>query len=230
MSGMEKEDKTGWIKLHRKIMTHWIWYDPIYLKAWIAILMQVNHEGKKVLIQGELIECKRGESLMSLQSWAKYFGKEWTIQKVRTFFELLKKDEMIITKGMRKSTRLTVCNYAIYQNQQQADNKQITSRQQADNNKQECIKNEKNEKNVFSEKIKSEFEIFIKEQKKPVSETRKHELLNHLLKLAPDSDEAKSKIITQAIRGGYSDFRPVQPDPGAINLKDLNDEKNRYRR
>ena len=52
----------GWISLHRKIREHWIWDNPIYLKAWIAILLQVNHEEKKMLIQGELIECKRDVS------------------------------------------------------------------------------------------------------------------------------------------------------------------------
>jgi hypothetical protein len=65
-----------------------------------------------------------------LAEWVKTFGKKWTIQRVRTFFKLLEKDQMISIKGLRKTTRLTVCNYNTYQKQQQTDNKQITGRQQ----------------------------------------------------------------------------------------------------
>jgi hypothetical protein len=165
----------GWIKIHRRIKEHWIWDNEIYLKAWIGILLSVNHEDKKVLIQGELIECKRGQSLLSLAGWAKCFGKKWTIQRIRTFFELLKIDAMIETEGLRKTTRLTVCNYDSYQLLQQASNNQTTSKQQASNNQtttnkneEEGIKNEKNEKNFieqvysFSDYSKEMLEDFIR--------------------------------------------------------------------
>lgn len=138
---------SGWIKLYRNIRYHWIWDNPMYLKAWIAILMQVNHEDNKVLIHGELIICKRGQSLLSSENWCKVLGKHWTRQKVRTFFELLKNDSMIETENMRKTTRLTVCNYDIYQDIQPANNQQITSKQPADNQQITTNKNNKNNKN-----------------------------------------------------------------------------------
>lgn len=137
----------GWIKLFRSIKTHWIWDNSEYLKAWITILLTVNHEDKKVLIHGELITCLRGQSLLSLQNWANLFGKKWSIQRVRTFFDLLKSDSMITTEGLQKSTRLTVCNYECYQDLQQTNNKQITFKQQTDNTQVTTNKNEKNEKN-----------------------------------------------------------------------------------
>ena len=137
----------GWIKIHRQIKDHWIWDNPIYLKAWLGILLTVNHDDNKVLIEGELIDCNRGQSLISLAGWVKCFGKNWTMQRVRTFFELLKQDEMITTEGLRKTTRLTVCNYDNYQFEQQAKNKQRTSKQQGDNKEITTNKNEKNEKN-----------------------------------------------------------------------------------
>lgn len=161
----------GWIKIHRQIKENWIWDDPLYLKAWLGILLTVNHEDKKVLIQGELIECKRGQSILSLAGWAKCFGKKWTMQRVRTFFELLKRDQMIITEGLRKTTRLTVCKYDDYQFEQQAKNKQRTSKEHPENkltttnkNEEEEIKNEDNVKNEesgkpmdFIDRIISEF-------------------------------------------------------------------------
>jgi len=137
---MNKDEKKGWILIHRKIKDNWIWDDPVYLKAWLTILLEVNHEYKKVNYQGEFIACKRGQSVLSLQGWANAFGKKWTIQKVRTFFKLLQKDLMIETKGLRKTTRLTVCNYDTYQDSQQTDNTQPTRSQHAANNKQRMNK------------------------------------------------------------------------------------------
>ena len=132
------EVNEGWITLHRKIRQHWIWDDDHYFKAWVTILMQVNHEDKKVLITGTLFECRRGQSLMSLGEWVKLFNERrkrrksryWTIQKVRTFFDMLQKDGMIVRRGVPKTTRLTVCNYDKYQSRQQPGNKRVTSRQQ----------------------------------------------------------------------------------------------------
>jgi hypothetical protein len=142
---------SGWIKLYRSIRDHWVFQDENYFRAWCIILMKVNHEPNKVLIHGKLYECERGQSLLSLQSWVEEFGiTRWTVQKVRTFFKLLQEDEMIKLEGMRKTTRLTVCNYDTYQDSQQTANKQPTSSQQAANKQptssQQQYKNYKNDK------------------------------------------------------------------------------------
>jgi len=157
----------GWIKIHRQIQKHWIWNNAEYLKAWIAILMSVNHDSKKVLIHGELFDCDRGQSLMSLQNWVKVFGKNWTIRKVRTFFTLLENDAMICTKGMRKTTCITVCNYDSYQEQRQANDTQTTSRRQANDKQTTTNKNDKNYKN---EKNYKEEDIFISDEIKKLKE------------------------------------------------------------
>lgn len=106
----------GWIKYHRSITEHWI-YEPnrprTYREAWEDILIHVNYEPKKILIKGQLIDCERGQSLNSLQTWAKLFN--WTIAKVRHFFKLLENDQMITLEGLQFTTRLTVCNYEYYQ-------------------------------------------------------------------------------------------------------------------
>lgn len=132
-------------------MKHWIWKDSNYLKAWLCILMEANHEDSKIMIHGELIECKRGQSLNSINTWVKLFGRPWSPQKTRTFFSLLEKEGQINTQGLRKTTKLTICNYDAYQIEQQTNNtqnnKQITHKQHTNNNKQECkeYKSDKNE-------------------------------------------------------------------------------------
>ena len=103
----------GWIMLHRKIRDHWIWKSDHRFKWWIDVLLSVNHCDNKVLIKGTLIECKRGQSVMSLDTWA----KRWNVTKktVKDFFELLQKDSMLVYEGMQNTTRITVCNYDSYQ-------------------------------------------------------------------------------------------------------------------
>lgn len=157
-------ENNGWIKIHRQIQKHWIWDNPDYLKAWIAILITVNHEDNKVLIHGELFNCGRGESLLSLANWAKTFGKGWSIQRTRTFFNLLEKDKMVNTEGCRKTTRLKVCNYESYQEVQQANNRQKTDKQQADNKQITTNKNDKNDKknNIDIQQAENLDESYIK--------------------------------------------------------------------
>lgn len=103
----------GWIKLHRKIIDHWIYKDSLKFHWWIDILLMVNHEDNKVNIGFELFECKRGQSIMSLKNWA----DRWNVNKdtARNFLKLLEKDGMIIHENLSKTTRLTVCNYEDYQ-------------------------------------------------------------------------------------------------------------------
>ena len=60
---------------------------------------------------------------MSLGEWVKLFNYRrkrrktpyWTMKKVRTFFDTLQLNGMIVYKGVSKTTRLTVCNYDKYQ-------------------------------------------------------------------------------------------------------------------
>jgi hypothetical protein len=152
----------GWIKLHRSCLDHWLYteYRPLTRReAWETILFTVNYEPKKVIIKGQLYDCDRGQSILSLQSWAEKFV--WSIQQVRTFFKLLENDNMIIVEGLQYSTRLTVCNYAIYQDLQQAANKPLTDGQQAANKPLTTTKEReerKKESNIVDiEKIKKDF-------------------------------------------------------------------------
>jgi hypothetical protein len=163
----------GWLKLSRDINKHWIWEDVNYLHAWIAILINVNFEDKKVLIQGELLECKRGQSLLSVGNWIKEFRTKksltfWTPQRVKTFFNLLQEDEMIIIEGLHKTTRLTVCNYEFYQGSQLTDNSQITNKELADNSqitttkeREEDRERKERKKNIVVEPWRSDFKIYL---------------------------------------------------------------------
>ena len=120
--------ESGWIKLHRKLLENPVWNrKPFsYGQAWVTMLLECNHKDVDILIETEVIKCKRGQSVKSLKTWSNLFG--WSIRNTRTFFKLLQDLSMIRTEGLRKSTRITVCNYYRYQNDRQADDTQVTHR------------------------------------------------------------------------------------------------------
>lgn len=79
--------------------------------------MECNHEDNRVSLGFEVFDCKRGQSMKSLETW----GKRWRvdISTVRRFFRLCEKDSMIVRENLQKTTRITVCNYDFYNDFQQ---------------------------------------------------------------------------------------------------------------
>jgi len=140
----------GWIKLHRTINKHWIFKDSEKLKAWITILLNVNHEKNKVNLGNLILTCNRGESLKSLDSWAKLFGKNWNKSKVRRFFKLLKNDLMIELKNEQKTTRLIVCKYDTYQETRNASETQTKRKRNASETQTTPNKNDNNVKEIIA--------------------------------------------------------------------------------
>jgi hypothetical protein len=130
----------GWISIMRRIRNHWIWKDPVKFQWWIDILLEVNNAPAKVNMGNEIIECGRGQSLNSLGTWAKRWNVD--ISKVWRFFKLLKSDEMVKTENVKKTTRLTVCNYEYYQGVRKASEKQVKSK------RKQTIKSNKDNKEV----------------------------------------------------------------------------------
>ncbi|MGL6121413.1 MAG: hypothetical protein ACRC0V_13030 [Fusobacteriaceae bacterium] len=142
----------GWIKLHRKIIDNFLYPKKEFsrFEAWIDLLLISNHKPNKIMIKNETFDCMRGQTIRSIETYQKRWS--WTAQKVRSFFELLKKNNMIEIKTNSKTTILTICNYDSYQSEQQTDNKQITNGHQTDNKHLTTNKNEKNENNENNEK------------------------------------------------------------------------------
>lgn len=149
--------RSGWIKLHRKILNHWIYTEPLYFRAWVYCLLRANHEKKTVMIRGELIEIDRGEFVTSLNNFHK--DTELSVQQIRTFFKLLQNDKMIRKNPTRQATKITICKYDSYNDAQH-------SKQQTDNtvptHGQQQTRTNKNEKN----KLYGYFEFFWNEYHK----------------------------------------------------------------
>lgn len=112
----------GYIKLFRKAQENFLYQENrphTRREAWEDILLMVNHAEADVLVGEKKIICGRGQSIRSLDSWAKHFN--WSKSKVKRFFDLLKREKMIVTENVQKTTRLTVCNYDAYQGERNND-------------------------------------------------------------------------------------------------------------
>lgn len=135
---------SGWIKLHRSIKEHWLYEEKrkfSKLEAWIDILLTVNFKKGKTIIKGKLIEINRGESIISLDSWAKRWN--WDKSAVRRFLDVLQKENAVVIKNETVTTRLTVCNYDSYQDMRNADETQMKRIRNADETQMTPIEEEK---------------------------------------------------------------------------------------
>lgn len=137
---------SGWIKLHRSIVDHWLKDRSDWFAAWVIVLCTVNHAPATVVIESDTYHVGVGESIRSWESWAKLFGKGWTAKKVRTFFAALEKNGMIARKRAGRRAMLVVCEYNTYQSAGHVDGqgagKERAESGQGEGNKQERSKNE----------------------------------------------------------------------------------------
>lgn len=134
----------GWIKLHRQLLDNWVMTEPEALSVWIRFLLEANHESKKKMLNGSLVEVKRGQLIFGLEAFSVRSGV--SISKLRRYLKLFEKEGMI---NRLKTAKYSIITIASFESHQSGDSL-TTSKRQA-NDKQtttpkEC-KNEKNEKN-----------------------------------------------------------------------------------
>lgn len=130
----------GWICIHRKIQDNIIWNDKPFNRgaAWIDLLMLANHEDKKIIFNGSVVEVKRGEKITSLRKLSERWG--WSITKTKKFLNLLSDEKMINYKSDSKKTVYSIVNYEVYQdNENTKSNTEITLKE----NKNKTEKNQK---------------------------------------------------------------------------------------
>ena len=154
----------GYIKLYRTIRGNWVWQDAEMLRAWLDLLMLVNHKDQKVPFDGKLVTVKKGSTITSLRKLALQWG--WSKDKTARFLDILESDGMIRQTRDTKKTLISVVNYGFYQGKgpssetpkrHRRDTDKDTDETQNGTNKndKECIRMNKNEEEkalpVFSE-------------------------------------------------------------------------------
>jgi hypothetical protein len=139
---------SGWIKIHRTITEHWLYSEKrtySKLEAWYDLLLNVNYTDTKTIIKGKLYEVKRGQSILSLESWGKRWN--WDKSKVRRFFSMLQNDKMIELKSDSITTQLTICKYECYQGERNTDETPVKRKRNTDDTN--IRKKENKEENIY---------------------------------------------------------------------------------
>lgn len=142
----------GWVKLHRQ-MTEWGWYKDNNTKClFIHLLLMANHEKKEY--KGVVI--KKGQLMTGLELLSSQTGM--SVMEIRTALKHLKLTNEITINSTNKGTIITILNWCKYQlneelitsnstQEQQTDNKQITTNKNDKKIKEDDISN-----NVITQK------------------------------------------------------------------------------
>jgi len=108
---------SGWIKLHRQTKDHWIWQDPLKLKWWLTMIMEVNYKEGRMFLGNDVHTVRVGQSSRSIRGWSDLFG--CSTKATINFFSLLQKEGMItketIGKGKHSTTIINISNYTLFQ-------------------------------------------------------------------------------------------------------------------
>lgn len=153
---MDAKNK-GWISLYRGTNEHDLFKskEPVSrFEAWILILLHVNHTEGKVFIKNKSFVCNRGESLMSLDSWASLF--KWNRSATYRFLNLLQSENMIELKNETQTTRLTVCKYDDYQVSRNANETEMKRKRNGDETEMKTnnnVNNDNNENKVIKKSL-----------------------------------------------------------------------------
>ena len=105
----------GYISVHRKIQTHWLWEDKPFSKgqAFVDMLMKANHKANKFPFKNNIILVERGQFIRTERHLSDDWG--WSRTKIRSFLKMLQEDSMIVQKKDQGVSVVTICNYEEYQ-------------------------------------------------------------------------------------------------------------------
>ena len=104
---------SGWIKLHRKTLEHWVAQEPEMLAVWVRLLSDANHETKKTMFNGSLIEIKRGQVIFGLNAFSVKSGV--SIKKLRRYMDMFEAEGMLGRQKTNKFSLISITKYDQYQ-------------------------------------------------------------------------------------------------------------------
>lgn len=160
----------GWIKLHRRMLDCWIWFEDDRFsrgQAWVDLLLLANHKDKKILFNGEFIVIKRGQYLTSVRKLSERWS--WSVNKTYRFLKLLTDDGMLQKESDNNRTLLTIVNYGVYQCVENTDGNTNEYSDEYTNEytdgTQTRNKEYKNDKNIKNIKEKDNTKVLSKKKK-----------------------------------------------------------------
>ena len=105
---------TGWIKISRGIVEHWLWQDAERLKWWLDLLFLAEWKDRRVLHDAHLFTLRKGQIIASISFFSERWGK--SNPTIIKYLKLLENEGMICRQVLYRQTPiLTICNYEKYQ-------------------------------------------------------------------------------------------------------------------
>lgn len=231
-------EKSGWVKLHRKMLDNpIIMKDAEHLAVWMYLLLNATHAEYPALFKGKKIILQPGQLITGCIS----IGNQLSISesKVRRTLNDFISDGQIDRQTSNKNSLITVLNWDVYQNfdgqndSQVTDKRRTTDGQVTTNKKNKNVKNEKNVINYsdipeLNEAI-LEFIKFRKSIKKPMTDNAVKLMLGKLNKMTSNVAE-QIEIINQSILGGWTGIYPLKNQSGRKEIvpKWATKEQNNY--
>ena len=103
----------GYIILHRRFFTHWLWTEEREFskrEAFLDLLQLAAYAHSKRLIKGDVVELRPGQLCGSERYLAGRW--KWSTTRVRAFLTLLEADKMVgIETKKRAGSVITLTNY-----------------------------------------------------------------------------------------------------------------------
>lgn len=103
----------GWIAVHRKIASHWIWKDKIKRCRWLDLLMLAEWEPVTTRYGKHKIFVDRGQVAVTIRSLMHFWKTNNRV--VKEFLQTLMDEKMIEVEKESGLTIITICNYDQYQ-------------------------------------------------------------------------------------------------------------------
>jgi hypothetical protein len=210
---------SGWIKLQRDIMDHWIAQDAEYLLVWVRMLSEANYETQTKMFNGQVITVGRGQLIFGLDSYAA--KTKVSVMRLRRLLDTMEKHQMINRVKNAKYSLISIVNYDKYQadNRQttaieQAQNSQTTVKQQADNNTKRNKELEEGKQLSLDDSGESTkeaflnglFEKFWKNYTcEKTAKVKKQDAKKAFLRLMRGKSDKKAEMLTYAMLVHYQD-------------------------
>lgn len=155
-----------------------VWKDSDHLAVWIYLLLNATHKDMDVLFKNKRITLKPGQLITGRRSIASQLSiSDSKVKRVLLAFE---SDQQIDRQRSNKNSLITILNWCEYQQTDQQNDQQVTSKRPASDQQVTTNKNIKNIKNnTLDDFFDQIWKLYPKKEGKgQVSLTQKKKLYN----------------------------------------------------
>lgn len=124
--------QAGYIKLYRQLMENPLWLEKPFSRgqAWVDLILMANFADGKLMQGGKMLDVPCGCLVTSESYLMDRWG--WGKNKLRSFLQLLEREQMIDREADRNRTSIRLRKYRDFQDSQTTDRPQTDCKQTAD--------------------------------------------------------------------------------------------------